>query len=79
MCHFLVNVLGQIQGVCRINIPCLVIGTREYVTSYENSFGLTKQKWFDGEVDQNMIIVNRQRYFITEVDETMAPNDICGN
>ena len=31
MSHLLVNVLGQIQGVCRINIPCLVIGTREYL------------------------------------------------
>ena len=27
--HFLENVLGLIKGVCRINIPCLLIGTRE--------------------------------------------------
>ena len=31
MSHLLVNVSGQIQGVCQINIPCLVIGTREYI------------------------------------------------
>ena len=29
MSHLLVNISGQIQGVCRINVPCLVIGTRE--------------------------------------------------
>ena len=29
--HFLENVLGLIKGVCRINIPCLLIGTREYI------------------------------------------------
>ena len=28
--HFLENVLGLIKGVCQINIPCFVIGTREY-------------------------------------------------
>ena len=28
--HFLENVLGLIKGVCRINVPCLLIGTREY-------------------------------------------------
>ena len=27
--HFLENVLGLIKVVCRINIPCLLIGTRE--------------------------------------------------
>ena len=27
--HFLENVLGLIKGVCRINVPCLLIGTRE--------------------------------------------------
>ena len=38
MCHFLVNVLGQIQGVCRINenVLCLVIGTREYLVYWGN-------------------------------------------
>ena len=29
--HFLGNVLGLIKGVCRINVPCLLIGTREYL------------------------------------------------
>ena len=28
--HLLVNVHGQIKGVCPINIICLVIGRREY-------------------------------------------------
>ena len=27
--HFLENVLGLIKGVCRINVPCLLIRTRE--------------------------------------------------
>ena len=27
--HFSENVLGRIKGVCRINVPCLLIGTRE--------------------------------------------------
>ena len=31
--HFLENVLGLIKGVCRINVPCLLIGTREYVAT----------------------------------------------
>ena len=31
MAHFLENVLGLIKGVCRINVPCLLIGTREYI------------------------------------------------
>ena len=29
--HFLENVLGLIKGVCQINVPCLLIGTREYM------------------------------------------------
>ena len=33
MAHFLENVLGLIKGVCRINVPCLLIGTREYFES----------------------------------------------
>ena len=28
-----------------------------YVTSYENSYGLTKRKWFDGRVDQKAILM----------------------
>ena len=28
--HFLENVLGLIKGVCRINVPCPLIVTREY-------------------------------------------------
>ena len=29
--HYLEIILGQIKAVCRINVPCLLIGTREYV------------------------------------------------
>ena len=32
-----------------------------YVTTYENSYGLTMRKWFDGKVDQNMIPLYRQK------------------
>ena len=30
--HLLVNVLDQIKEVWRINVPCVLIGTREYLS-----------------------------------------------
>ena len=48
-----------------------------YVSSHENSYGLTAQKWFDGIVDQNAIINTRGGYLITGVDEYRSLEGIC--
>ena len=43
--YFLENVLGLIKGVCRINVPCLLIGTREYTyLGSSNEFWEIKSK-----------------------------------
>ena len=47
------NVLGLIKGVCRINVLCLLIGTREYppipmLSGQQHSVDHWFKQWKDG-------------------------------